>query len=342
MKKRLFYLVVLALCLSLCVTLFSCGEGNTGASSSQGDSQNSTPPSDQSSGTQGSAQESTQPSTNQDITPPYQKPATQPLDFTLSEDGSYYIVTGSSENSGWWINIPEAYESKPVKEIAGGAFSTITGPCSVLVPETVEAIGANAFSGENLLVFFDRSSPIDGFANDFIENSHNCFWYSEKNPLTRSDYSESLNYWHYDEFNVKKAWIFWTEDDLLEDNEAKTVSVYTQYASILKGIDTAAPFKVTLCADGEIMLEYSDGSYQNSRITLTTLESAIEKLDTVKAGDTFEDVFAIDSFGSYPWLFAGRTDFPQYSYHFSKECIYYFEYEDLVVTSIVKIVPKTN
>ena len=44
------------------------------------------------------------------------------LNMKLSEDGSYYIVTGGQNIAGVMV-IPETHEGKPVKEIAARAFS---------------------------------------------------------------------------------------------------------------------------------------------------------------------------------------------------------------------------
>ncbi len=71
------------------------------------------------------------------------------LSFELSSDGTYYICTGGGMNSH--IKIPAEHNNKPVKEIAGGAFSEadITfrpSLKSVEIPSSITKIGDNAFS----------------------------------------------------------------------------------------------------------------------------------------------------------------------------------------------------
>ncbi len=67
------------------------------------------------------------------------------LAMTLSSDRTYYTVTGMGYFSGTDLVIPTEYEGKPVKAIAGGAFLGERIK-SLVIPYTVEFIGANAFT----------------------------------------------------------------------------------------------------------------------------------------------------------------------------------------------------
>lgn len=76
------------------------------------------------------------------------------VDYTLSEDKSYYIVSGVSGDKRGLTSyeIPANYspeeggEEKPVKEIGEGAFMNCTSLKSVKIPESVTVIGRNAFT----------------------------------------------------------------------------------------------------------------------------------------------------------------------------------------------------
>ncbi len=73
--------------------------------------------------------------------------ATSGLTYTLSADGTYYIV-GTYSGSAANIVIPSTYNGLPVKEIAANAFS---GSCrnyikTVVISDGIEKIGASAFA----------------------------------------------------------------------------------------------------------------------------------------------------------------------------------------------------
>ena len=71
------------------------------------------------------------------------------LYYTLSTDGSYYIMRGVGACESPKIEIPESYKGLPVKEIGMGAFYiggglTVT---EVVIPDSVESINEEAFYG---------------------------------------------------------------------------------------------------------------------------------------------------------------------------------------------------
>lgn len=116
MKRTLLLLLVLILGASLC--LFSCNNENTANS-----------------GNNNSDKED-----NLDNTPP------STLEYELSEDGSYYIVTGIGTYDKYDLIIPETHEGKPVKDIAPGAFYSCYGIITVTIPDTIAVITHNVFA----------------------------------------------------------------------------------------------------------------------------------------------------------------------------------------------------
>lgn len=89
------------------------------------------------------------------------------LNYTLSNDGSYYIIGKQTVSSGNII-IPHTYKNLPVKEIASEAFldKKITG---ITIPEYVENIGAGAFNGSSITrVNFNAINCADFNAKNWI------------------------------------------------------------------------------------------------------------------------------------------------------------------------------
>lgn len=89
--------------------------------------------------------------------------ATKPsegLEFALSEDGSYYIITSIGTCSDTTLSTPFEYNGLPVKEIATEAFKNQTQLIYVIINDSIEKIGAKAFMGcSNLLSY---TSPFVG------------------------------------------------------------------------------------------------------------------------------------------------------------------------------------
>ena len=139
--------------------------------------------------------------------------------------------------------------------------------------------------------------------------------------------------------------IKWTEDDYyVEENISKITSVYKQWAEYFENIDTSSDGFHIYChtetsADESdiITVDYGPSAYN---MQLTSDDSVKEALDTIVVGNAWQRVLAADSNTyCYRWLAASYDLFPQYSYHYSKFYVYYFEYEDLIVKKIVKITP---
>ena len=70
---------------------------------------------------------------------------TEGLEYTLSNDGLYYICTGLGTATDKDIIIASEYEGKPVKIIGHGAFSNKANLNSIVIPSSVIAIQYDAF-----------------------------------------------------------------------------------------------------------------------------------------------------------------------------------------------------
>lgn len=66
------------------------------------------------------------------------------MEFTLSDDGTYYILTGNGENENKIKAIPPEYNGKPVKVIGSQAIKYWDGATIIIIPEGVEEIEAYA------------------------------------------------------------------------------------------------------------------------------------------------------------------------------------------------------
>jgi len=71
--------------------------------------------------------------------------ATESLEFTLSLDSNYYILSGIGTYTGTDIIIPETYNGLPVKEIAASAFYSNQTITSVRFHNSIQKIGRYAF-----------------------------------------------------------------------------------------------------------------------------------------------------------------------------------------------------
>ena len=69
------------------------------------------------------------------------------LEYTLSEDGTYYIVSGIGTCTDTEITIPAKYNGKPVTVIGQRAFCSRGNITAISLPDSITDIGAYAFEG---------------------------------------------------------------------------------------------------------------------------------------------------------------------------------------------------
>ena len=74
------------------------------------------------------------------------KEPSEGLEYTLSDDGTYYSVTGIGTCTDTDIVIPDTYDNLPVTSIGDSAFMRCTSLTSVVIPDSVTSIEAYAFS----------------------------------------------------------------------------------------------------------------------------------------------------------------------------------------------------
>ena len=68
----------------------------------------------------------------------------QGVEYTLSDDGTYYIVSGYVVEPTEVV-IPAEYNGLPVKEIGDSAFRSCSSLTSITLPNSVISIGDDAF-----------------------------------------------------------------------------------------------------------------------------------------------------------------------------------------------------
>ena len=132
------------------------------------------------------------PSNNDDLPPQIDNTTRSPskgLAYKKIASGSAYAVIGIGTCSDIVIVIPEEYNGKPVTEIAEKAFYQNKQIVSVQIPQTIQEIGAKAFSGcDNLssVTLPDKVNlGLDVFRESIyvdIQVSHDLVFVAEKSP----------------------------------------------------------------------------------------------------------------------------------------------------------------
>lgn len=97
---------------------------------------------------------------------------TEGLIFSLNEDGLYTVSKGSLAKRGEII-IPETYNSIAVSMIAPNAFKDYSEMTSVIIPDSIEFIGKDAFSGTKMMDnIINGVVYIGGIAKDSLSNNY--------------------------------------------------------------------------------------------------------------------------------------------------------------------------
>lgn len=66
------------------------------------------------------------------------------LVYTLSDDGSSYLVTGYT-GTATEVYIPATYDSRPVSGIGDYAFRDCSSITSITIPDSITSVESNAF-----------------------------------------------------------------------------------------------------------------------------------------------------------------------------------------------------
>ncbi len=158
------------------------------------------------------------------------------LQYELSEDGDYYIVTGIGEDASGNITIPDTHDDKPVKAIGNHAFWNKIRITGVVIPGTVETIGENAFGNCILLETAELGEGLKTISNSAFRNCSKLK--SVKLPATLEVLDEMAFYLCRGLTGVEFA----------ENIQLKTISAYAfQGCNKLAGIDI--PEGVTTIGD---------------------------------------------------------------------------------------------
>ena len=125
------------------------------------------------------------------------------LVYTLSDDETYYIVSGIGTCKDTSIVIPSVYENKPVKEIGSCAFQYCTTLTSVTIPDSVTSIGYDAFHYCANLTSVEIPNSVRSIGNYAFQN---CV------SLTSIKYRGTETQWnaiskgvHWDEYNYQST-----------------------------------------------------------------------------------------------------------------------------------------
>ena len=94
-------------------------------------------------------------------TPPEEVHGSMGLEYTLSEDETYYIVTDIGECTDTDIIIPSEYKGKPVKSIGEEAFYACDNLIRVEIPDTVTNIESRAFGACDKIIEVYNKSAVD-------------------------------------------------------------------------------------------------------------------------------------------------------------------------------------
>ncbi len=122
----------------------------------------------------------------------YEIIASKGLEYTLSDDESYYVLSGIGTCADTDVIIPPVYENIPVEAVEASAFrrnSTIT---SVTIGSNILTIGESAFSDCEKLksVIFEEGSQLEAIEASAFENCKNMSSFTiPDSVMTIGDYA---------------------------------------------------------------------------------------------------------------------------------------------------------
>lgn len=110
------------------------------------------------------------------------------LKYTLSNDKTYYTISGIGECKDKDIFIPTTYKGLPVKAIGNSAFSGCADITSVNIPTGITTLGNSVFSGCKNLLTVTISDSVESIGNTVFSNctSLNKISVSEDNAAFES------------------------------------------------------------------------------------------------------------------------------------------------------------
>ena len=114
---------------------------------------------------------------------------TEGLEYTLSDDGTYYICSGIGTATEKDIVIPSTYNGKPVASIGERAFYSYRKLKSIVIPDSVTSIGERAFYGRSHLKSVTMGNGVTSIGEHAF---YNC---SNLKSITISDSLISIGDW---------------------------------------------------------------------------------------------------------------------------------------------------
>ena len=97
-----------------------------------------------------------------------EKQHSQGLAYKLSNDGTYYIVSGIGTCTDTNLLIPPTHEGKPVKEIGYQAFYNKKSLTSVVIPDSVTKLGDYAFYGCSAIASITLGSGVGSIGSSTL------------------------------------------------------------------------------------------------------------------------------------------------------------------------------
>ena len=86
------------------------------------------------------------------------------LQYTLSDDGTYYTLTGTGTNTDTDVVVPAEHEGLPVKAIGDNALEGNTAITSIILQDGIERIGEGAFKNCTALISIHIPDSVQSMA----------------------------------------------------------------------------------------------------------------------------------------------------------------------------------